>query len=770
MRSWTIAFLVGTVVLLREPTLPDPMWVQALPFLCMLLRHNLSGVILGGLGSGYLWAALSAHCIVGNWLPEDLDGRSQVILGTIVGLPERNAGRQRLVVDVQRTRGVSNWQGRARLTWYYRSGEGQPPTPKAGELWRLPVKLRRPRGFSNPVPFDYEAWLFSRGIQATGYVLSRGPAQRLRPGGLGLGSSRQNLADRLDEALGKHPHRGVVKALALGFRADITADQWHLLRTSGTGHLVAISGLHIGLVAGAVFFTVSWVWRRFEPLAIRMPAERAAACLALVAACSYAVLSGFGVPAQRALVMAIAVLAPVLLRLRVPASKSLALAAAAVLILDPKATLQPGFWLSFTAVALILAALNLAPRHRVRNWRERGWALVKLQCLLSLGLMPLTWFFFHQQPLVAPVANLIAVPWVSFVCTPLILLGTALMAVAGPPAAFLVNLGADSLALLFSALGQLTRDDLMLRPRVAPSVVTVIMAGAGLFLALLPGPCRLRSLGMVWCLPLLLQAPPRPAQGEFDLTVLEVGQGLSVVIETATHVLVYDTGPRFGRGTDAGALAVTPFLVAQGWTRIDKIVLSHGDLDHAGGLGSLARRWAQPALIANTSRPGWRAQPCEEGKNWRWDDVEFALFKAELARVRKGNDASCVLRVKGKDASVLLPGDIEQRAERDLVTRIPAELRADVLIVPHHGSSTSSTPLFLSTVDPTLAVVSRGSGNRFKLPHEDVVKRYQDRDIVWLDTAELGAIRFRGGPGGLLVEPAGHRQHRRRFWHTGPVR
>ena len=281
---------------------------------------------------------------------------------------------------------------------------------------------------------------------------------------------------------------------------------------------------------------------------------RAGALAAVFAAGVYAALSGFGVPAQRAMIMSLVLLAPALLHIRVPASSSLALAAVAVVGLDPAAPLGPGFWLSFAAVALILAGLTLASSRRTRNWRDRLWSLVKLQCLLSLGLMPLTWLLFNQQPLVAPVANLLAVPWVSFVCAPLILVGTALIPVAPTPGACLIVLGGDAVALLLALMEVLARDELMWRPPAEPSILLVSMACAGLFLVLLPGPRRLRSLGLVWCLPLLMQSPSRPPMGEFEATILDVGQGLAVVVETATRVLVYDTGPRFGRHGDAAAI------------------------------------------------------------------------------------------------------------------------------------------------------------------------------------------------------------------------
>ncbi|WP_127477055.1 DNA internalization-related competence protein ComEC/Rec2 [Sulfurivermis fontis] len=764
MVAGTLAFLLGIVIFQWQADIPSAPWLilmLPLPLLPWWLPRawQPSARLAALAAAGFLWAWLHAALVLAQQLPAALEGEDLVLEGVIATLPEADGRRSRFVFDTERLfyRGDAlPPPGRVRLAWY------QPyPVLEAGQRWRLQVRLKQPHGMANPGTFDYEGWLYQQRIRATGYVRPGNDTRLLAAdsGEFPLQRLRQRLHAQLRAAVGEHPLGGLVAALALGERQDIGREQWLLLRATGTNHLVAISGLHIGIIAGLVFFLVRRLW----PWPQRLPAPKAAALAALIAAALYAALAGFSLPTQRALIMvAVAMLALLGQRALRPA-RVLAVALLAVLLLDPLAVLSPGFWLSFGAVALIL--YGMGGRLGGSGW---WWRWGRVQVLVALGLAPLLAVWFQQVPLLGALANLLAVPWVSLLVVPLVLLGTALLAPWPAAATALVSLALFGLEALWWWLEWCGG---LLPPRwsvLAAVPWTLLPALAGLAWLLAPRGWPARWLGVIWLLPLLLVRPAGPAVGEAAVTVLDVGQGLAVLVRTANHALLYDTGPAYGPESDAGEMVLLPVLQHFGITRLDALILSHGDSDHAGGAAAVFQALAVGRFLsgAEAALP-WRGhEPCARGQQWEWDGVRFEiLFPATAGgHSGRGNDSSCVLRIVTPHGALLLAGDIEAAAEQALLAAVPEQLAADVLVAPHHGSKTSSTAPFVTAVAARHVLFSVGYRNRWGFPHPAVVARYRAAEADVHDTAQQGALTVRLAADGVQVES--WRQRARRYWFS----
>ena len=758
-----IAFLLGVVLLQFQARLPDPAWLWVFPLLGLAAWRWPVLHTLWWLAAGLGWAWLQGHLLLAQALPAALEGRDLVIEGVVASLVEQDPRRSRFVFTVEEAHDQGRLvevPGRVRLNWYR-----APVVPRAGERWRLKVRLKRPHGFMNPGGFDYEAWLFQRRIRALGYVRKSTDNQRLRPASAwSLNGWRQGLRERLAQQLDQAPFRGVLTALSLGERSGITAGQWQVLRDTGTTHLMAISGLHVGLVAGFAFLLGRWLWGRSAWLCLRWPKQQAAALLALIAALAYALMAGFSIPTQRALIMlGVWVLAGLWRRNPAPA-EILAAALLLVLLRDPLAVLAAGFWLSFAAVAVILY-VHAGYRGGAGPW----WRWGRIHVLIALGLLPLTALFFQQQSLVSPLANLLAVPWVSLLVTPLTLAGSLLSLLWPAAGGLLLNLADQAMQWLWQALAMLASWPFARLELPVAGAASLFLALAGVAVLLLPRGLPGRWLGGVMLLPLLFPRSPRPEPGEAWFTLLDVGQGLAAVVRTERRVLVFDTGPRFSAGFDTGAAVLVPFLRRQGLSRLDMLVISHADNDHIGGAESLLR--ALPARRVLSSRPdrlpGHPAEACRQGMQWQWDGVDFAfLHPGGKAAGRAGNDASCVLRVRAGGKTLLLPGDIEAGAERQLLARYAGRLRADILVAPHHGSRTSSSPAFARAVAPRHVLFAVGYRNRYRFPHADVSGRYRRLHALAWDSARHGALLFRLEPGRPLAAPVAWRVQAARYWHN----
>jgi competence protein ComEC len=753
-----LAVITGLVAATLLPALPPPGMVAAAGAAGLVLwrlRMRLPGWLLLAM----CWSLAQAHWRMAQELPPAWEQRDIRLEGTVANIPQRRDEILRFDLNVERLHEPATAQvpRRIRLSWYRVDH-----TPKAGERWQLTVRLKRPHGYFNPGGLDYEQWLFLQGIRATGYV-------RDDPGNRPVGPPpspwnpqtwRQRIFDMLSAALSGHPQAGIVIALTMGEESAIEPAQWEVLRRTGTTHLIAVSGSHIGLIAGLVYFAV----RRLAALLLiqRLPPPDLAALVSLAAAILYSALAGFSVPTQRALIMIAVVMLGGLGRRNVRPLRSLLLALLAVCLYDPFCVLAPGLWLSFAAVAIIL--LDLGFRLRAPGWWAGLW---RINWITAVGLAPFLLLFFQQVSLISPLANLIAVPTLGLLGIPLCLTGTLLQALApqaGEPA--LAAIG-HYLQGVWQLLEWLARLPLAQWEHPPPPGWTLPFALLGTALLLAPRGIRSRWLGAVLWLPALASVPPAPNPGALRLTLLDVGQGLAAVVQTHTHTLVFDTGARFGPDFDLGSAVVGPFLRSQGIGRIDTLVVSHGDNDHAGGADSLMRDFPVGAVYSSVAERYPAAQACRAGLSWSWDGVEFALL-GPLLQAPSDNDNSCVLKATAGNGCVLLTGDIEKPAELRLLERYGDGLRCPVLVAPHHGSNSSSSAEFLQRVKPDYGLIPAGYRNRWRFPHREVVARYRAAGAEPLTSAEAGAITIDLDPASGASAPHAHRRDQGRFWTDRP--
>lgn len=736
VRLLALAFGAGILVVYASASLP-PLWLLLPGLVLCLWRWPGRAVLLAGLfGAG--WALVCAQQQLDARLPASADGVTRVLKGHIAGLPEASDLRVRFAfASAQRPQ-------RTRLSWYRDFPELQP-----GDCWRLTAKLSAAHGSFNPGGFDYEAWLWRRGLGATGYVREAAPcAHDIWT----IDRWRAQASAAIDQALPEDPGAALIRALALGDDRGLSDAQWEVLRRTGTTHLISVSGLHIGLIAALIFFVLRWLVPRL-PGAMRLPALSIAALGAGGAAVFYAALAGFSVPTQRSLWMVAVVLGAVCLRRRTAPSHLLALALVAVLLVRPAAVLAPGFWLSFGAVAWIVF-LVCGRVGQGRGWRE--WAL--LQPRLGLALVPLTLYWFSQASVVAPLANAIMIPAFSLLL-PLVLLAALLVNLIPAAGALLLGWAAIALHWSWALLAWMASWPLSSLALALPPTWAMWAGVAGTALLLAPRGVPARWLGVLGLLPLLL-APAPPLAGGFRLVVLDVGQGLATVVRTAEHALLFDAGPRYRTGFDAGAVLVLPFLRARGITALDRVVISHGDMDHRGGWPAV-----RAAIEVGSALGVATSKPCRAGQSWRWDGVEFAMLHPSQGGAGSDNNTSCVLSIAGPGGRALLTGDIEAAAEQELLARAGDLLAADVLVVPHHGSDSSSTPDFVAAVAPAYAVVSAGWHNRWGFPDPLVAARYRDAGVQLLHTGSLGAIRFDFPAAGTRPAPRAWRREAGRFWN-----
>ncbi len=733
IRLITLAFLAGVSSINALASLP-PLWAFVPALLLCFWRGRVQPYLLTFLLAA-LWTSLLAAHLLDQRLAPGQDNARIWLQGHIDNLPETEAGRTRFEF-VTATR-----PHRIRVSWY-----DQHPALRSGDCWRLNLKVNAPHGSLNPGGFDYETWLWRNRIGATGYVRD---AERCDPDWASpVDRWRQSAAGKLAAALDDHPMSGVIRALSVGERSGISDEQWRIFRHTGTSHLVAISGLHIGLLAGLVLFGMRWLSPRL-PGGTRISAITVAAFASALAAAAYALMAGFALPTQRALIMLVVVLGAVLLRRRSAASDLLAVAALAVLVMDPFAVLSPGFWLSFGAVAWILYLVSA--RVGARRWTL--W--LGLQPALVLALAPLTLFWFGEASLAAPLANSVLIPAFAVV-VPLVLASVALTLLWPALGSPFLHLVADGLNLGWNGLQFLAQLPAAHFSLPQPGLVTVIIALAGVALLLAPRGIPGRWLGVVGLLPLLL-APPGPSANSFRLTVLDVGQGLAAVVRTAEHTLLFDAGPRFRTGFNAGEALVLPYLKSQGINDLDRLILSHADIDHRGGVDAVL------AGIPVLSQMGaGMVQPCRAGERWRWDGIDFEILHPD-GDAWTGNNSSCVVKVSGPGGSALLTGDIEVDAEHHLLKR--GNLNADVLVVPHHGSATSSSAAFVRAVGAEYALIPADWNNRWNFPRPPVMARYRQQHTHTLQTGRSGAIsvEFKAREG--VQPPQSWREQQRRFWH-----
>ena len=800
------AFAAGALMLQARPALPaETTWVVGSASLAaagialrVLARRStrvrvvataLLVLASGALGFGY--AAWRAELRLADALPPAWEGEDIALVGIVDELPQRSERGTRFAFAVERVETArAIVPGRLSLAWYaqWQKGNVVDPVPDivAGERWRLVVRLKRPHGNVNPHGFDLEAWLLENGLRATGYVRASEHNARL-DAFAGRASdyiqrARERIRARIVDALPEARHAGVIVALTIGEQRAIPEAQWAVFNRTGIGHLISISGLHVTVfaaLAGGLAFALA---RRFVALTTRVPARKVAAGVGVMFATAYVLLAGAQVPAVRTLLM-LTVAAVGLMVARPGTANVIWLwALATVLAWDPWAGLTPGFWLSFGAVGVLLYAgvgrlSSPPPVSRVARAARGLRAAARTQAVVTLALVPGPLALFQQVSLVSPIANAIAIPVVTFAVVPMALAAIVLPIDALWQAAHAV------FAALMIALDALAAAPSAAWQQHAPPDWAVAVALAGILWLAAPRGVPGRVLGFVALLPLFVVRPTPPLPGTFRMTVLDVGQGLAVLVETHRYALLYDTGPRYTEDSDAGGRIVAPFLRAGGVRRLGGMIITHQDSDHSGGALTLLQTvpvdWlasslsADHAIHARRAAGGGDALRCEGGQRWTWDEVHFEVLQPTAAHYAtprmKPNDLSCVVRIESNHGSVLLTGDLEARGELELVQRDPAALRADVLLVPHHGSRTSSTPAFIAAVAPKIAVYTPGYRNRFGHPRPDVVARYDDAGIRGYRTDFDGALTFLFAPGAPPV-PRAEREHDRRYWREAPVR
>lgn len=768
----TLALLAGVTGLYFLPgTLPSVYALVAglsvLTGISLMMRRRPAVAVptlVLGLGVALAWSDAAGR-LDGRLAPQ-FEGRDLVVSGTVAGLPETAPGRlrflfkpERLVVDGAP---MAPPGGLFRLNWY------RTDAPlRAGEYWQLTVRLKRPRGSANPGVFDYERWLFRHDIGAAGYVRESG-SNRCIGAASGLYAAldrlRAGIADRVRAVLPGSREAAILTALTVGDRSTISDAQWELFRATGTGHLMAISGLHVGLVAGLVLLLADRAWRLVPGAPLRIPAPRAALPAALLAAAGYAALAGFSIPTRRALLMLLAVgLAPLVGRRAAP-HRSLGLALVAILLVEPVAVLDAGFWLSFGAVAVIVYVLAGRASGGIGPLR-----LARVQWAIFVGLLPFSLLLTGELAPAGLLANLFAVPWMGMLVVPVALLGGVLIGAWPVAGEFLLGVAAWLTSLLWPPLEWLA-DGLpgVSLPASGAALALAVWGGAWV---LAPVGWQLRVVGALWLLPLFLSRPPPPEPGAFSLTLLDVGQGLSAVVRTRDHALVFDAGPAYRGGFDAGEAIVVPYLRHLGVSRLDRLIVSHGDLDHIGGARAVWDGLSTGELLtAVPERIEW-TEPvlCRRGQHWEWDGVQFRMLHPAGEDGFLGeNDRSCVLLVSGAGGRALLTGDIEAWAERRLVGREAGELPVEVVVAPHHGSRTSSTTELVRATSPEWVLSPVGYRNRWGFPKPEVVSRWSAIGARPLDTASGGAItvRFAAEP----FTPPTVRQHRRDAPHLWNAR
>jgi competence protein ComEC len=715
--------------------------------------------------TGLALFALHALHVVDLRLPPSFEGDSMLTVLQVTNFPRR---RGEMISFMARPVDDTRIPSRVRLSWFEAAEH-----PRIGDIWQLEVRLRRPRGTSNPGVFDYETWLFRERIGAVGYVVNGLRNRRLQQeAGISMDRLRQHIVRRLGAVLEDADTAAVVAAISVGARHGITAEQWLRYAKSGTSHLMAISGLHVGLAATAAWFLVV---AGCAVLRLGGNHLKIAWFAALVVAAGYACLSGFAVPARRATLMLLLLVVAVLRSREHRPFAVLAATCFLVVTVDPLATLAPGFQLSFAAVLLLLwfarRQAAVSSRRAIARHAHRVTQLAALQVFLLFGLLPLTVTSFGRVSFVAPIVNLVAVPLFSVATVPLALAGMALdgpLAVVGDAA---LRTSGATVELLRSLI-----DRAISIPYAAVST-TPIDGIKGLCLvsavawAALPTGWPGRHVALLATLALVADEVEGPPDGCVDVRMLDVGQGLAVVLRTRHRAMLYDTGAAYPGGSDVASRVVLPYLSAHGIRRIDQLVVSHSDIDHSGGTASVLAGVEVTGMLAG--EPGALAAgsaiACRRGQNWRWDGVAFrVLHPTEHAR-HTGNNASCVILVEAGDARVLLTGDIESNVEQALAgSGGPGGV--DAVLVPHHGSKTSSSFDFVRAAAADVALVSAGYRNRWELPRPEVVRRWQESGATVLVTARDGAIGFRLCDRAGIVRLSRHRPQSRRLWHEPPVR
>ena len=779
MRLFALFFLLGSLIIQQFQQLPSLIWIglflASSIFLTVFFKNKSTRLIFNSLlvsatalFSGLLLSTTVAQNQLSKQIPMQWEGQDIILQGKVLGIPDQKEDGTRFRIEISQASLKAtpeesiNFKGVVRLGWFRSTQE-----VNAGETWQLVVRMKRPSGFLNPGGFDYEKWLFTERISATGYIREE-PDYNKRVSESpwwSINRLRQNIHRNIQDGMEDKASAAILSALVVAVRTKFDDEQWKLLQQTGTSHLVAISGLHIAVVAGFAYLPIMLIWGLFPVLNEKIPLRVAGAIAGVLFATLYAMLAGFTLPTQRALLMVVIALLGLLVRRNYHASTILAVVVVAVLLLDPLAGMTVSFWLSFLAVTLIMIVLK-------RQIEKPAMQLIKLQIVLSLGMLPLTLFFFGSASLLSPVANLLAIPWVSLVVVPLSLLALVFMPISTFISNGLFSIAALAIEWMFSGFELLSTSSLANVSIAEIPSVYLLSAFAGFLFLLLPKGFPARWLGLVAILPALLFSVEKPKQGEFIFTLLDAGQGMASVVQTKNHTLIYDVGTRYSKTYDIGKLVVVPFLKAKGLISVDSMILSHKDIDHWGGAEAVMKEIIVKNIVSSdtTILENHKIAECVKGDHWQWDGVGFEILSPPEDYPQNDNNRSCVLRVSNAKHSLLLTGDIEKMTEKLLLAYAneaeneEGEVQSEVISVPHHGSKTSSSQAFIEAVSPKLALIPAGYRNRFGHPKDKVLARYKSLGVEVMGTVGSGAItvKFPAGEGSYEVEA--YREKVRRFW------
>ena len=754
-----LALLAGVLLVQAWPRLPSvwiclPLIVLALAWAWRCPRSRW----LCALPLGVAWALWCGTQAMQARLPRALEGRDVLVVGSLDGLPLARTDASRFTLRVESAQLDGRplaLRGLLTVSWY----EGAPPLAPCTR-WRLLLRLKRPRALLDPGSTDSERSALERGIVATGYVREDEGNRRLPGPRWCVDGTRAAIARGIAARVHDPHDAALLRAFAVGDTRGLDQQDWAVARANGVSHLIAISGFHVGVAAVFGVWLAWLVYAWWPPAALRLPRPQAQAAAALLFAVVYSALAGFGLPTVRTLLMIAVVALARCSRRGSSGAQSLALAMIAILLADPLAVLAPGFWLSFVGVAFLILCLQA----QGRGWRAFLHELSAGQLLMTVALLPLTLWFFGQASLVGALSNLVAVPVVSFVIVPCALFGMLLLLLCPPLAAPVLWLAARIVHAqwwLFERMATWPGAHWYLP---AVQLHALLLAVVGALWMFMPRGVPLRWLGAVLFLPLLLPPRSTPADGAFRLWVLDVGQGLAVLVRTHDHLLVYDTGARYPSGFDLGEAVVLPSIHALGLSRVDMLMISHGDNDHAGGAQTVAEAFPQARRLAGEpARMRVPMQQCAAGQAWQWDGVRFRVLSPAPGGGDRDNDSSCVLLVEGRGGRVLLPGDISSKAEPAVAAAVGTG-PPPVLVVPHHGSKTSSGAAFIAALRPSLALVSAGWRNRFGHPRAEVLARYAEAGVPLFNTAVEGAVEVEFPADGTPRRQPGWRRQQPRYW------
>jgi competence protein ComEC len=702
---------------------------------------------------GIMWASVYGQYLLDDRLVDQLEGEDVVVQGYVANFPKPLENR--VGFDFIVTKAIEGVPKKIRLNWY-----SPPIAIKAGQVWQMAVRLKKPHARINPGGFDYEAWLFANHIGATGYVRPKPQPQQIDSHFSAhryLVQFRQLISDRLDAVLPGSEQLGIIKALSIGSQELISQQQWEIFRITGVVHLMVISGGHISLVAGLVFLLVrrTWAWLGV----LEVSPQTMAAYAAWLAGLLYGAIAGFSLPVQRAELMLTVWLWAIVRQRHTASMQVLLLALLVVVLFDPLALLSAGFWLSFAAVALLLF-ISANRLGKPSYWYQIG----KVHLAMAIGLGPLLILFFQQVSLVAPLANYLAVPLIGVLITPLSLLAVLVAFISPWFASVLLWPVETLLTWLWWLLLQMADWPLASLSGIHAPWYSVLFAVLGVLLLLAPKGMPARYLSLFFILPVFFYPPKIPTAGEVWFTLLDVGQGLATVVQTQHHTLVFDTGAKYAEQADMGESVVLPYLQYQGISQIDTLLISHGDIDHSGGAESLLAD--MPVTKIYSSVAAWAERPsgnyCRTGQRWQWDGVDFSMLSPDEKGFNSENDNSCVLRISNRQHSFLLTGDIQQTAESHLVERYGNDLASEVLVAPHHGSKTSSSQSFIEQVRPERVLIPAGYRNRFGFPHLSVMQRYEKLQANIFSSANNGAISLKTDGAEMTQTLA--RQQQRKYW------